>query len=213
MNWLLMTLLSSIGKKQIMAVTGLCFCLFLATHLAGNFMIYGGKEMLDAYSVRLHSFGLLISAFEAGLLVLAVLHVFLATILYVQNLYARPARYAVNKNAGGRTLSSFLMPYTGLYLVIFVVIHLFTFHFVDRTNQTISQIVEDVFSRPLYVVFYIFSVIVAAVHVKHGLWSAFQTIGVDHPKYTPLIKWASLIFSLIVGAGFGSVPLFVMAGG
>jgi succinate dehydrogenase / fumarate reductase cytochrome b subunit len=63
------------------------------------------------------------------------------------------------------------------------------------------------------VVFYIFSVIVAAVHVKHGLWSAFQTIGVDHPKYTPLIKWASLIFSLIVGAGFGSVPLFVMAGG
>lgn len=212
MRWLLMTFSSSIGKKQIMAVTGLCFCLFLATHLAGNFTIYGGREMLNAYSARLHAFGLLINAIEVGLLVLAVLHVFLATTLYIQNLYARPNRYAVKRNAGGRTLSSFLMPYTGLYLAVFVGIHLLTFHFADRTNRSLSQLVEDVFSSPFYVVFYVFSVIVAGLHVKHGLWSAFQTIGADHPKYTPLIRWASLIFSLIVGAGFGSIPLFVMAG-
>ena len=213
MNWLLVTFSSSIGKKQVMAISGLCFCLFLATHLAGNLTIYGGKEMLNAYSARLHSLGLVINVIELGLLALAVLHVFLATILYVQNLLARPTRYVVKKNAGGRTLSSFLMPYTGLYLLIFVVIHLFTFHFADRTNRTLSQLMDDVFSSPVYVVFYIFSVIVAAGHVKHGLWSAFQTIGTDHPKYMPLIRGASWIFSLIVAAGFGSIPLFMIAGG
>ena len=193
MNWLLISFSSSIGKKQIMAITGLCFCLFLATHLAGNLMIYGGKEMLNAYSARLHSLGPVINAIELGLLAFALLHVFLATLLYLQNLRARPARYVVKKNAGGRTLSSFLMPYTGLYLLIFVVIHLFTFHFADRSSRTLSQLMDDVFASPLYVVFYIFSVIVAAVHVKHGFWSAFQTIGADHPKYMPLIRGGSWV--------------------
>ena len=78
--------------------------------------------------------------------------------------------------------------------------------------KTLSQLMDDVFATPLYVVFYIFSVIFAAIHVKHGLWSAFQTIGADHPKYMPLIRWASWLFSLIVGAGFGSIPLFLIAG-
>ena len=96
MNWIIMTFSSSIGKKQVMAVTGLCFCLFLATHLAGNLMIYGGKEMLNAYTTRLHSLGLVINLIELGLLALAVLHVFLATILYVQNFRARTTRYTTN---------------------------------------------------------------------------------------------------------------------
>ena len=115
------------------------------------------------------------------------------------------------KNAGGRTISSTLMPYTGLYLLIFVIIHLFTFHFVDRSSQTIFQIVDGVFTRPGYVIFYAFSMIVAAIHIKHGFWSAFQTLGANHPKYTPLIRGISLLFSLMVVVGFGSIPLFMIA--
>jgi succinate dehydrogenase / fumarate reductase cytochrome b subunit len=92
-----------------------------------------------------------------------------------------------------------------------VIIHLLNFHFVQRTDQGIFQIVDRVFSNPGYVVFYIVSMIVAALHVKHGLWSAFQTLGANHPKYFPLIKVLSLIFSLCVGAGFGFIPIFMMS--
>ena len=212
MNWLMGVFSSSIGKKQIMACTGLIFCLFLATHLMGNLTIYGGKGMFDAYSEHIHAFGLIINVIELALLFFAVLHISFAILLYFQNRSARPVKYQVKKNAGGRTLTSTLMPYTGLYLLIYVVLHLLTFHFADRTGRTLYQLVVDVFSRPEYVIFYTFSMIVAAIHVKHGFWSAFQTIGADHPKYMPLIQGVSWIFSLLVGVGFGSIPLIMLAG-
>lgn len=212
MSWLIGVFSSSIGKKQIMACTGLIFCLFLTTHLIGNLTIYGGMGMFNAYSERLHAFGLIINVVEVSLLFFAVIHILFATILYFQNRRARPVRYRMKKNAGGRTLSSILMPYTGLYLLIYVVLHLLTFHFLDRAGRTLYQLVADVFSRPEYVIFYTFSMLVAALHVKHGFWSAFQTIGADHPKYMPLIQAVSWIFSLLVGVGFGSIPLIILAG-
>jgi len=210
MNGFIQTLFSSIAKKQMMALTGLSFCAFLAVHLFGNLTIYGGEQRFNAYSEHLHSFGLLINAAEIGLLVLASIHILLAALLYLENWQARPVRYVVKKNAGGRTLSSTLMPYTGLYLLVFVILHLLTFHFVDYRAQGIFRLVSDVFSNPVYVVFYAFSMIVAAFHVKHGFWSAFQTLGANHPKYMPLIRTVSLIFSLFVAAGFGSIPVFMM---
>jgi succinate dehydrogenase / fumarate reductase cytochrome b subunit len=94
---------------------------------------------------------------------------------------------------------------------VFVLIHLFTFHFVEHTPQTTFQLVANVFSKPGYVIFYVFSMIVVGFHVKHGLWSAFQTIGANHPKYMPFIKGASLIFSLAVGVGFGSIPVYIVS--
>jgi len=211
MSGFIKTLFSSIAKKQIMALTGLSFCAFLAMHLFGNLTIYRGAQSFNAYSDRLHSLGLLINAVEIGLLVLAIVHVLLAALLYVENWQARPVRYVVKKNAGGRTVSSTLMPYTGLYLLVFVIIHLLTFHFADRGDGGIFHLVERVFSSPGYVIFYVFSMIVAAFHVKHGFWSAFQTLGANHPKYMPLIRAISLIFSLCVGAGFGLIPIYMMA--
>lgn len=212
MYWLIGVFSSSIGKKQIMASTGLFFCLFLATHLLGNLTIYGGKGMFNAYSEHLHAFGLIINAIELALLFFAVLHISFGTLLFFQNWRARPIRYRVKKNAGGRTLSSALMPYTGLYLLIYVVLHLLTFHFADRSGRTLYQLVADVFSRPEYVCFYAFSMIVVSLHVKHGFWSAFQTMGASHPKYTPLVQGAGWILSLLVGVGFGSIPLIMLAG-
>lgn len=211
MSGFIKTLFSSIAKKQIMALTGLSFCAFLAIHLFGNLTIYRGEQSFNSYSDRLHSLGLLINAVEIGLLVLAVVHILLAALLYVENWRARPVRYVMKKNAGGRTISSTLMPYTGLYLLIFVIIHLLTFHFADRGDRGIFHLVERVFSSPGYVIFYVFSMIVAAFHVKHGFWSAFQTLGANHPKYMPLIRAVSLIFSFCVGAGFGFIPIYIMA--
>lgn len=211
MVWFIRTMTSSIGKKLVMACTGLVFCLFLVVHLIGNLTIYKGEGAFSAYSERLRSLGPVINVIEVGLVVCALLHIFFAILLYFENLWARPVRYVMKKNAGGRTISSRIMPYTGLYLLIFVVIHLFTFLFADRTQQNIFEIISHVFSKPGYVIFYLLTMVVAAFHVKHGLWSAFQTIGADHPKYMPLIQGASLIFSLIVGVGFGSIPLFIFS--
>ncbi len=209
MNWFTNTFGSSVGKKLMMAVTGLFFCLFLVLHLAGNLTLYMGKDVFNSYAEHLHSLGPLLTVAEWGLLIFAVVHVSTGLFLFYQNFKARPERYAVNKRAGGRTLGSATMPYTGVVLLLFVFYHLFNFHFVDKTHTTIFQIVSNAFAQPSYVLIYTFAMIIAAVHVSHGFWSAFQTLGANHPKYTPFLRGLSLVFSLIVGIGFGFIPIYV----
>lgn len=209
MTWLINTFTSSVGKKLMMALTGLSFCGFLAAHLAGNLTIYGGRDYFNGYAEHLHSLGVLLTVAEWSLLTLAVIHVVTGLTLFYQNLRARPVRYKVNKNAGGRTWGSATMPYTGALLLIFVIIHLLNFHFVDKTNTTIFEIVSTAFTHAGYVVLYVAAMLVAALHVSHGFWSAFQTIGANHPKYTPLIRSVSLLFAVVVGIGFGLLPIYL----
>jgi len=209
MNWLTNTLGTSVGKKLMMAVTGLGFCGFLAGHLAGNLTIYAGKNAFNSYAEHLHSLGPLLTLAEIGLLFFAAVHILTGAFLFYQNFKARPVRYSVNKRAGGRTLGSATMQYTGFILLLFIIFHLLNFHFVDKTNTTIFQIVSSSFAKPGYVFIYTFVMIVAAIHVSHGLWSACQTLGANHPKYTPFIRGASIVFSLIVGIGFGFIPVYV----
>ena len=209
MNWLTNTFGSSVGKKLMMAATGLFFCVFLVLHLAGNMTIYMGKDAFNSYAEHLHALGPLLVLAEWGLLIFAVIHISTGLFLFYQNFKARPTRYAVNKRAGGRTLGSATMPYTGVILLLFVIYHLFNFHFVDKTHTTIFQIVSNAFAQPSYVLIYTGAMIIAAVHVSHGFWSAFQTLGANHPKYTPFLRGLSLVFSLIVGIGFGFIPVYV----
>lgn len=209
MNWFINTLGSSVGKKLMMAVTGFGFILFLIGHLIGNLTIYAGKDAFVAYAGHLHSLGPALKVMEAGLVFFAAVHILTGLILFYQNFQARPNRYKVNKRAGGRTLGSATMPYTGIIILAFVIFHLFNFTFADKTDRTIWDIVSGAFSDPIHVFLYIASVFVVAVHVSHGFWSAFQTVGVNHPKYMPTIQAVSLLFSLIVAVGFGFIPLFV----
>ena len=209
MNWITGTLGSSIGKKLMMAITGFSFCGFLTAHLAGNLTIYGGQAAFNSYAAHLHSLGPLITVAELGLLTFGLVHVITGLTLFLGNLKARPVRYAVNKSAGGRTLGSATMPYTGVLLLAFVVLHLMNFHFVDKTGTTIFNIVSSAFANPAYVAIYILAMIVAAVHVSHGFWSAFQTVGANHPKYMPLIRTISIVFAVIVGVGFGFLPIYI----
>ncbi len=209
MNWLVKTLGSSIGKKLLMALTGLSFCGFLAGHLAGNLFIYGGRDAFNAYAEHLQSLRPLLTLAEAGLVLFALIHVMTGLLLFYQNWTARPDRYAVNKTAGGRTIGSATMPYTGVILLLFIIFHLFHFTFVDKTNQTIFDIVLISFQNPLYVTLYIVVMLIAAIHVSHGFWSAFQTVGLNHPKYMPLIQGLSLAFSIVVAAGFGFIPVYM----
>ncbi|MFZ5572726.1 MAG: succinate dehydrogenase cytochrome b subunit [Thermodesulfobacteriota bacterium] len=209
MNWLINMLSSSIGKKLCMAVTGICFCLFLAAHLAGNLTMLAGPDAFVRYAEKLHSLGFLLTAAETGLLVFAVIHVLTGAVLTYGNFISRPTRYQMKKGAGGRSIGSATMPYTGFLLLLFVILHLLDFHFVDKTGRTIFQIVSTTFQQPVYVGLYIAAMVTAALHVSHGLWSAFQTMGVNHPKYTPVIRLTSVLFSLAVGVGFGFLPVYL----
>ncbi len=209
MDWLIKTVSTSVGKKLLMALTGLAFCGFLAAHLAGNLMLYGGADAFNSYAEHLHSLGPLLTVAELGLLALFLVHVLTGLVLFLQNLKARPQRYAVDHSAGGRTLGSRTMPYTGVLIFMFIVYHLMNFHFVDKSHTTIFAIVASAFANPIQMILYIAAVIVVAVHVSHGFWSLFQTFGANHPKYMPTIKMLGILFAVVVGLGFGFIPVYV----
>jgi succinate dehydrogenase / fumarate reductase cytochrome b subunit len=209
MNWIKQTFWSSIGKKLMMAITGLAFIGFLMAHLAGNLTIFGGGEAFNAYAKKLHSLGPLLVVFELGLLLFAGIHITTGIALFLQNLQARPTGYSRYESSGGRTLSSRTMPYTGFIILGFVIFHLINFSFVDQTDRTIFQIVSSAFANPLYVIIYVAVMIVVALHVRHGLWSAFQTLGGNHPKYMPAIMVLSVAIGFVVAVGFGFLPVYV----
>lgn len=209
MSWLLRAFGSSIGKKLLMAITGLSFIGFLGAHLAGNLTLYKGGAAFNTYAEKLHALGPILTVFEFGLLALALIHVTTGIILFVQNLKARSVPYELDRPAGGRTLSSVTMPYTGFIILAFVIFHLITISFADKSQRTIFEIVSSAFASPVYMVVYVFVMVVVTLHVQHGFWSAFQTIGANHPKYMPAIMALSIIFSLIFGFGFGILPIYL----
>jgi len=212
MKWLIDFAVSSVGRKQFMAVTGLGFMGFLAAHLGGNLTMYFGGDAFNSYAEHLHSLDPLLNVAEAGLLGMAAVHIGTAAWLVFGNFMARPRRYLVSRSEGGRTLSSATMPYTGILILTFVVIHLLNFTFVDHYLD-ISIIVSNVLQEPAYVALYMIAMVVVALHVRHGLWSAFQTVGINHPKYMPAIKAVSIVFPIVLAIGFGSLPILVMMGG
>ncbi len=190
-----------------MAITGLFLCLFLFFHLIDNLMIYRGKEAFEGHVKFLHSFPVFVSFFEILLVFFSLLHVFFGIYLFYQNQKARPVRYSVRRSAGGKTLSSTLMPYTGLYILFFVIVHLINFRFSIK-EESLYELLRTSFSNPLYVLYYVFTMIVVALHVRHGFWSAFQTLGLNHPKYMPFIEKAGIAFAIILTLCLGSIPLY-----
>ena len=209
MNWIKQTFWSSIGKKLMMAVTGLAFIVFLMAHLAGNLTIYGGGDAFNAYAEKLHSLGPLLTVFELGLILFAGVHIITGIVLFLQNRQARPIGYTRYESSGGRTLSSRTMPYSGVIILGFVIFHLINFSFVDKADRTIFQIVSSAFANPAYVIIYMAVMIIVAFHVRHGLWSAFQTLGGNHPKYMPAIMMLSVVIGIIVAVGFGFLPIYL----
>ncbi len=209
MNSLRDTFRTSIGKKLLMAVTGLGFCIFLLIHLLGNLTLYFSREAFESYVEHLHALGPLITVAELGLLLFLIIHVTTGALLFFQNARARPQRYVVNKRAGGRTIGSMTAPYTGFLILLFVILHLLTFHFVEHPQGLVFNTVASTFSSLFYVLLYMAAMIVVALHVRHGFWSLFQTLGANHPKYMPLIQGAGIVFALFLLIGFGLIPVYI----
>lgn len=209
---------SSIGKKQLVAITGLGLCGFLVAHLAGNFLIFAGPEAFDGYAKSLEDNPLLIPM-EAGLLAIFLVHIALALKSFLENRKARPQSYVMKESAGRENVMNKTMPISGVIILAFVVFHLIEFKFGDR-NVTLAdgRAVDSLYwlvvtyfqSSILYVVWYVFAVCVLGAHVGHGLQSACQTLGINHPKYTPAIKWASVGFGFVVAVGYGILPIYCL---
>ena len=210
MNWYLFIFGSSVGKKMLMAVTGLGLIGFLAVHLLGNVMAFAGAEAFNGYAAKLHSLQPYLSVFNIGLASLGLVHIVIGTILFFENLKARPTRYDVYKNPGGRTIGSNTMPYTGALILIFVILHLFKFTFVDKSTMPIYQLMAATFANSLWVLFYVVAMVIVAVHISHGFWSLFQTFGINSPRYMPLIVKLGLVITLVFGIGFGVLPIYLL---
>ncbi|MGI6655601.1 MAG: succinate dehydrogenase cytochrome b subunit [Desulfobulbus sp.] len=203
MSWFIQTCRSSLGKKYIMALTGLMLVGFLLVHTIGNSTIFWGRSAFNAYAHHLHSLGVFIPVFEICLLAIFLLHVFTGITLWLQNQKARGSKYEVQANAGGRTIGSRTMPYTGIAILIFILIHLCNFHFVEKTEvKTISDFVTQVLNNPFYTLIYTAGISLLFIHLSHGLWSLLQTLGISHPRYDALLRILAWALAIIMGGVF-----------
>jgi succinate dehydrogenase / fumarate reductase cytochrome b subunit len=200
-----------------MAVTGLGLCGFLAVHLAGNLLLYAGAEEYDHYAHTLHARKILLPIAEVGLLLLFVGHIWLALTTNRDNNAARPVGYAMRQSkmppSGLAAPASSVMFATGIVVLLFLVLHLSDFKFALRPHSGDTPFTKAiaVLNDPLSAIVYVVGSIVLGYHVLHGFQSAFQTLGIDHPRYTPLIKALSFVFAMTVAVGFGAFPLWAWA--
>ncbi|HVR72777.1 MAG TPA: succinate dehydrogenase cytochrome b subunit [Planctomycetota bacterium] len=208
MSWIFKAAARSIGKKQCMAVTGLGLSVFLVVHLAGNFLLIVGPEEFNGYARALEENPLLIPA-EVVLLLGFVLHFGLAAWVTLENWRARPVRYVVKASEGTRTFASSTMWLTGSITLVFVVLHLIHFKFADHEAAGgLHNLVLTTFQSLPIVIWYVAAVCALGLHVGHGFQSAFRTLGLQHPKYTPFIQWLSRIFGVVVALGYSSLPIW-----
>ena len=200
---------SSVGKKSVMAASGLLLSFFLLTHLLGNSISFLGREAFNAYAEQLHSYGILIIFFETGLFSLFLIHILTGVIIYLENLKARPSRYVVNSSEGGRSWGSRTMPYTGVIVLVFIIVHLKNFHFTSR-DLLIADLVREILSSPVLALYYVISLIALGLHLSHGFWSLFQTMGLNHQKYNQFLLKGALVFSILVSAIFILIPVLTL---
>jgi succinate dehydrogenase / fumarate reductase cytochrome b subunit len=205
---------STIGKKAIMAVTGLVLFAFLIAHMLGNLQIFLGSEVMNHYAETLHGNPPLLWTVRIILLVSVVLHIWASIQLSSIKRQARPDAYVKRANVSSSWASRSMM-LSGPVVAGFVI-----FHLLHLTTGTIHpQFVplhayENLVTGFLipFVVIYIVVMLLIGFHLSHGIWSMFQSLGLNHPRYTPLIKKFAAVFSWILVAGFISVPLAVLTG-
>lgn len=210
---------SSVGAKFGMALSGLLLSLFVVAHLAGNLLVFGGRDGMNAYAEVLHDLGPWLWVIRAGLLAVFVVHVWLGIRLRRKNHGARPARY-VKEDTVQATYGSRHMWLTGVLLLVFIVLHLvhFTMRWLGETptlpdgRADVYAMVIAGFRNPLFSIVYLASMAVLGVHLYHGLQSTFQTLGIRHAGYTPAIVTTCRAIAWLVALGFAAIPLTIVLG-
>lgn len=218
MKWLRSFLTSSVGKKVVMAATGLFLISFLLVHASVNALIFyndGGKT----FNVGAHFMGTnpIIRTIEIGLVAGFIIHIVQGLLLWKQNRDARPVGYAVKKNSSPWYSRS--MALLGTLLLLFLTVHTSNFWIPNRTNQFVHgeelplyEMMLEKFSRPLELVIYSIGCFLLFWHLWHGFRSAFQSLGLNHPKYNGLIAFSGYAFSIIVPGVLVMMPISIYFG-
>jgi succinate dehydrogenase / fumarate reductase cytochrome b subunit len=208
---------SSIGRKVVMAVTGAILFLFVLAHMIGNLTVYIGPEAINNYAVFLREFlhGWALWAARIGLVVAAILHIWSATSLTLSSRKARPVAYA-KVEWRESTYASRTMRWSGVLIFVFVVYHLMHFTFGNAHPSFIEGDVYHNFiagfrSVPVSIA-YIVAMILLGLHLRHGFWSMFQTLGVSHPRYIAMAKAGAWAFAALIVVGNISFPVAVLSG-
>ena len=217
MNWLLATLRSSVGKKFVMGCTGLFLCFFLVVHLAGNLLLYVGPHAYNSYAEALHKNVPFLITAEVGLFGAMLLHIYLAFTTAAENRAARGNQgYAARQTKIPGRVINFLgmspdttMFVTGALIFAYLIVHLCDMKFEVFSDDALRA--SDPYTKAAHVlgqmsrkVIYGIAAFVVGIHVSHGFSSAFQSLGLSHPKYTPTIKVLGRVFAVVVTIGFGS---------
>src|SRR5665213_3224937 len=198
---------STNGKKVVMAVTGVMMFAFVIGHMLGNLQMYEAPEHINAYGHFLHNLGELLWI-ERGMMLLAIaLHIVAAVQLPLRSKAARPIGYS-RKEAINSSYASRTMYWSGPIVLVFIILHLLQF-----TSGTLHPeaafITGDVYQNPVagfqvwwVSAWYIFAIILLGFHLRHGLWSMFQSVGLAHPEHTPTLKRAALVIATIIVLGY-----------
>jgi succinate dehydrogenase / fumarate reductase cytochrome b subunit len=208
---------STIGTKILIAITGLAFFAYLIIHLAGNLLIFAGADAFNDYAHHMTS-NVLLPVIEIGLALIILLHAYKAITNYVGNTKARPSRYREKHwahHTSKKTVSSSTMIVTGTIILLFTILHVKQFRlgtvYVDSVHQyrDLYRVVIELFSNPLWVAFYVVTMVLVGLHLRHAIWSATQTLGLEHPRYNKLVRVMGLWLAILIAGGFAVIPLWV----
>lgn len=223
MSWVTQSLSSSLGRKVIMSLTGLFLCTFLIVHAAGNLQLFKGDEgrAFNEYSYFM-THNPLIMAVSYLLYTSILVHALMALILTRHNQASRPVKYAYSRPEANSPWSSRNMGILGTILLIFIVLHMRTFWYTmhfgpipvaeydGKQYKDLYKVVVEAFSLWWYVLIYVVSMIALGYHLVHGFQSGFQTLGIRHKKYSPLIeKVGTYGFGILIPALFAAMPIYI----
>src|SRR6476469_7316314 len=207
---------TSVGKKAVMAVTGLIMVAYLVTHVLANLLVFQGPEKINAYSKFLHGTGGALWAARLVLFVAVVLHIVAAVQLTARRRAARPVSYAAGRDPQVSTIASRTIRWGGVLILIFLVYHIMHFTLGSVHGAFVEgdpyHNVATGFGNPLVVGFYELAMAAVGLHLYHGIWSSGRSLGVSAPSPHPLRRQLALALAVLVWGGFTVIPLAVYTG-
>ncbi|HNR31114.1 MAG TPA: succinate dehydrogenase cytochrome b subunit [Candidatus Hydrogenedentes bacterium] len=210
---------SSVLHELVLALAGIGLVGFLLVHLAGNFFIYGGPEVFNGYSEKLHGFPVTLWVARIGLIAIFALHVVITTTMWIKNRNTRAQRYAVTVRRAPKGLGTRTMIITGALIFVFVGIHLLDFTFADKEglnsllngeSQGLYGVVWNGFANPVRAAFYILLMCCVGLHLSHAISSLCITFGAQNERFVAIADVTAKIFGALVAIAYSSIPVYVL---
>ncbi len=214
-HWIVETYHSVIGKKYVMALTGFIAVGYVFFHMLGNLQVYAGPEKLNAYAAFLKSNLVLLWIVRIFLLAAILAHIITGCQLAWRSYKARPVKYTFWRPIKS-TFSSRTMRWTGPVIALFIIFHILhlttgTLHPNFQERNVFANVVSG-FQHWYISLFYVFAMVFLCIHMLHGVWSMFESVGINHPEYNRFIRGLATVITVVVALGFISIPVAILTG-